>query len=404
MTKEEFVEFIESFNKRPGEFTQDEIYEIGKKHKTVEPASHRSWDYVKERTGWQSSKDALRMFVNDRLTKEIRSDEFDGVPSEDINPFEMELNKLYIEKTKVRDLRNSVARGLRDEARVQALKETITETVAQLNALPQVSSENINKADTEIEAILMLSDLHIGVLCSNFYNDYNVEIAGKRLSKLAYDVVAYCKLHKVHKLNVVNLGDLIHGLIHTNARIEAQTDAVTQVMIAGELVSQFLNSVSQAADVVTYRSCSDNHSRTFGDKSEALENENFGRLIDWFLQERLKDSAIEFCNDNIDYSLGKFTLLNGKKVMFAHGHNDSINRSFEAFIGASKEFIDIGLLGHYHSNKTKSFNGFKVFVNGSIVGTEQYALSKRLFSEPEQKLLIFDDNNIVDININLNIK
>ncbi len=122
------------------------------------------------------------------------------------------------------------------------------------------------------------------------------------------------------------------------------------------------------------------------------------------MQERLKDTGVEFCNDNIDYSLGKFTLINGKKVMFAHGHNDSINRSFESFIGASREFIDIGLLGHYHSNKTKSFNGFKIFVNGSVVGTEQYALSKRLFSEPEQKLLIFKDNNINDININLNIK
>lgn len=400
MTKEEFVEFIDSFKKKPGEFTEDEIYQIGCAHKKVEPANHRSWEFVKEKLGWESSTDALRMYVNYRIKKDLPVLPASEEPE---NELQAQLNQLYIEKTKVRDLRNSFTRGLRDEARVQALKETLQATVKELNALPKIEHKEAT-LKTDTEAILMLSDLHIGAYCNNFYNTYNIDVAGHRLSKLANEAVAYCKTFGIRKLNVVNLGDLIHGLIHTNARVEEQTDAVTQVMIAGEMIAQFLNIVTDAADEVTYRSCSDNHSRTMPNKNEAIENENFGRLIDWFLEERLKDTKIKFCNDNIDYSLGKFELLDGRKVMFAHGHNDSINRSFESFIGASREFIDIGLLGHYHSNKTKSFNGFKVFVNGSIVGTEQYALSKRLFSEPEQKLLIFDAENIIDININLNVK
>ena len=59
------------------------------------------------------------------------------------------------------------------------------------------------------------------------------------------------------------------------------------------------------------------------------------------------------------------------------------------------------LLGHYHSEKAKSFQGAKVFVNGSIVGTEQYALSKRLFSNPSQTLLIFKENSLNNISIDL---
>ena len=55
------------------------------------------------------------------------------------------------------------------------------------------------------------------------------------------------------------------------------------------------------------------------------------------------------------------------------------------------------------SEKTKTFNGLKVIVNGSIVGTEQYALSKRLFSEPSQTLLIFNGNNLINVSINLSI-
>ena len=96
--------------------------------------------------------------------------------------------------------------------------------------------------------------------------------------------------------------------------------------------------------------------------------------------------------------------MNGKKIVFAHGHEDSINRSFQAFIGAKREFIDYALLGHYHSAKMKSFNDFTVFVNGSIVGTEEYALSRRLFTKPQQVLLIFDDDNVINTTINLNIQ
>lgn len=408
MLKSEFEKYVKSFNKNPGEFTLSETIEIGIAHKRVEPVSDRSWKRLAETLGWEGSAESLRGFVNyhSKRIDSVTQEEVEEPVTREIADIQNKMNELYMEKTKVRDLKNSVNRGLRDQARVDVMKETMIEAVNLLGDLPPVNSSYINpNPNTEIDAVLMLSDLHIGVLCDNFYNKYDTNIASKRLSKLATDVAQYCKMFNVYRLNVVNLGDLIHGIIHTSARIEAQTDAVTQVMIAGELLSQFLNLISQVAPVVTYRSCSDNHSRLNANKNEAIENENCGRLIDWFLAERLKNTPVKFCNDNIDYSLGKFQLLNGKKVMFAHGHHDSINRSFESFIGASREFIDIGLLGHYHSNKTKTFNGFRIFVNGSIVGTEQYALSKRLFSEPEQKLLIFDNpgDNIIDININLAI-
>ena len=53
------------------------------------------------------------------------------------------------------------------------------------------------------------------------------------------------------------------------------------------------------------------------------------------------------------------------------------------------------------SNKLKEFQGCRVIVSGSIVGTEQYAFSKRLFSKASQTLLIFEDENLIDIKINL---
>jgi len=170
-------------------------------------------------------------------------------------------------------------------------------------------------------------------------------------------------------------------------------------MVAGELVVRFLNDLQDAAPHIIYRSCSDNHARMVADKAEHIEADNFGKLIDWFLQTRLEKTKIKFVDDNLDYSLGTFVLKNGKKCVFAHGHLDSINKSFENFVGATKQFVDYGFLGHYHCSKMKDFQAFKIFVNGSICGVEDYALSKRLFSDPCQTLLVFDNDNIINYSI-----
>ena len=256
--------------------------------------------------------------------------------------------------------------------------------------------KNLNK-----EAILMISDLHIGADCDNFYNTYNSKVAERRVMKLVDNTINYCHLNNVKRLNVVNLGDLINGIIHVSIRLEQEFDVVEQIMTAGEIMSRALNKLQLAAPEIIYRSVTDNHSRAMANKAEAIEKEQFSRLIDWYLEERLKNTKIKFANDNLDVDIGKFDLLNGKKVMFAHGHNDNANQAFQHFVGATKEFIDYVLLAHFHSEKLKNYQGMKVFVNGSIVGTEGYASSKRLYSDPCQTLLIFDDDNILNFSINL---
>lgn len=405
MTKKQFFEFIASFGKNPGEYSDEEIYKISVEHKKLDPAD-KSWKALVNILGVDKTPEALRMWV-------LHKQEQDGsvvrrvttlssgeeVPDRD--SLTKKIEELYIQQTKTRDERNAYRKTLRDEARIDSLKEAIRDCTDQLNALPYHHYINKIKTDEKKEAILLLSDLHIGVQCENFYNKYNSDVAAVRLKKLAKDTIKYCRENKVDVLNVLNLGDLIHGLIHVSAQIQQEMETVSQVMVAGELVSRFLNELQDAAPIINYRSCSDNHSRTVADKSQHVEFDNLGRLVDWFLKERLANTKINFVDDNLDYSLGSFKLRNGKKCVFAHGHLDSINQSFEHFVGATKEFVDYGFLGHYHCSKMKGFQAFKIFVNGSICGVEDYALSRRLFSDPCQTLLIFDEENIINYNITL---
>lgn len=387
-TLNELFNYIDSLGKSRGYYTYDELLDIGLKHKNL-AQKERNWNKLSEYVGYKGSPDSYRKFVY------VRSKNIQPVSNNNvIDP------DLYKEKTKIRDIYNAYRLTLRDDARVESFIQTLKESIKNIKPydINPIKHEN---SDTYSEAILMFSDLHIGVNCSNFYNKFNSEIAFERVKKLAEDTIKYCNAHNVRKLNVINLGDLIHGIIHTTARLEQEFDIIDQITKAAELLSYLLARLANSGFHVTYRSCTDNHSRALADKTLNIEKENFARLIDIYAQIRLENSNVSFINDNIDSSIGKFTLTNGKKVMFAHGHLENPNKCVDSFIGATKEFIDFVLLSHYHTGREKSYNGSKLIINGSIVGTEDYALSKRLFSPAEQKLLIFDKDNFIDLSINL---
>jgi predicted phosphodiesterase len=408
MTKTEFIEYVSSFNKKPGTYTLDELYQIGVAHKKL-LGKDKNWDELASIVGAQYTGEQYRKFVVRRQDRDgtlmknvnLLSDKtITDITEEEVSNKAEELFKL---QQRIRDERTAYNKKLRDDSRIDSLKYAIKETVNKLKELPHVTYE-AQKTNLKKEAILLFSDLHLGVEVDDWYNTFNSRIAEVRVMKLVDDTIKYCKDNNIKKLNFINLGDLVHGLIHVSARLEEQFGVIEQVMVASEIVSKALNKLQEAAPEVIYRSCTDNHSRTIANKSEAIEKDNFGRLVDWFLKERLKNTKIKFVNDNLNEDLGKFTLENGKTVMFSHGHLDTVNQVFQNWTGGVGEHVDFILLGHYHNEKLKSFQKTRVYINGSIVGPDQYANSKRLYSIPSQILLVFDNDNIVNYSINLDIR
>ena len=391
-TKDELIEYIKTFNKNSGEYNINEILDIGSKLKEL-PINERDWRWLHSYLGITSfSSEALRHRVNRYIQNRAEAKE------------SIEFRENYSSKYKEREWVNAYRRAIREEVRIDNFKDEIQLAVSRINALPIITPHPLQFDEFEFkqEAVLLFSDLHIGVDCDNYYNKYNLDIAEERVNKLVDEVIYYCKVNRVQRLNVLNLGDLIHGCIHTNARIEQQMDVVTQVMYAAEILSQFLNALTELGIEITYRSVFDNHSRIIADKTQHIEKEQFSRIIDWYVAERLKDKPIIFVNDNIDGGIGKFKIFS-KVAMFSHGHQGNKNSSLQEFIGLTREWIDYIFLAHYHNPAMKDYQGCKVFINGSIVGTEQYAFGKRLFTKPSQKLLVFQENsnNIIDIDIML---
>ena len=414
MTVEEFLKLAKSIYGDP--FTLDNIFEIACAYKLFVPAEEKkndktfNWTALAYKYDMGGSPDAVSSRIGkylsrhpefvDYLNGKFFKDEEKKEVKKVYTPFNV---ASYKEKTQLKDLLNEYRKLVREDARIDDLKETIREAAKSVDTYVSKPCKH-DIRDTYTEAVLLLSDWHIGVKVDNFYNTYNVEVAGLELENLVAQVKDYCRKFNIGTLHILNMGDLIHGDIHTNARIVQEFDVITQVEVAGQLLYKVLSELESCAPRVTYRSCSDNHARLMPNKSEHIEKENFGRLIDWWIEAKLEQGRhdIEIIDDNLDYGMGLFTLENGKKIMFAHGHEDPINQAYQNFTGATKEFIDYILLAHFHNPKEKAFQDCRVIVNGSLVGTEQYALSKRLFTSPCQKLLIFDDN-LVDITIHTNI-
>ena len=399
MTKKELNALVEKkMAERNSDLTENDVLEIGIAHRQLLKAE-RNWSELAKKINWTQGGESLRNFVLRRLRNS-------GMVSKqvDLNNEESLVQKrkeLFKEKQQVRDEWSTLNRMMREDARIESLKEVIVSVAKNMTPFKKVKYTGKKCAD--VEAIAMLSDLHIGVEFDDFCNKFNLDIAQKRVSKYIDDVKKYCALHKVRRLNIVNLGDMISGIIHTTIRIEQQFDVMEQVMKAGEIVAGVLNELQDAAPEVIYRSCTDNHARAIANKNEHIEKENFNRLIDWWVEPRLANTNVKFVRDGLNYEIGKFDLLNGKKVMFAHGHNDNTNKVFQNFIGATEEYINYVLLGHYHQEKVKNFQNMRVFINGSIVGTDDYAASKRYYTKPSQMLLVFDEDNVIHYSINLDI-
>ena len=400
-------------NKKPGEYSEEELYKIGLAHKSM-PRGKRNWELLAKETGYVSpgnsgNGDAYRCWVKRLQLKDgtleknkalLSARNIDDASADEMSEsIQNQIDDLYKTKALNRDILNEHRRLLRDDARLERLKESVREAVKMLPKMDLVPSAD--GADPNEEAILMVSDLHIGMTIDSFSNKYNFSIAEKRVAKLTEDTIKYCRMNNVRRLNVVNLGDLISGIIHITIRLQEEFDAIEQTMKAAELISNMLNRLQEAAPEVIYSSCTDNHSRLVADKNQAIEKENLYRIMDWFIEERLKGTNVKFGHDNLSPVLGKFKLINGKVVMFSHGHLNRPNMAFQDFIGASEEYIHYVLLGHYHCEKTKYFQNMKVFINGSICGTDPYAEGLMKFTKPSQTLIVLDGDNVANYSINL---
>ena len=418
------IDAIDIDSREDGRFTEDEMYDIGCAFIEMNNSQKREfggWDKLVEilqpldKFGDPMIKgDTFRQWIKGRryAKDEMIHNEhmLSGKNIDDISFAEFEekteelKQSLYKQQIKTRDVMNGYRRSLRDEARVESFRDELVSAIKGVEKLPKVSFKPQKDEERSSEACLCLSDWHWGTYTTNFKQTVNSEILRARLSEVVDNAIKYCKKFNVEILHVLGLSDFIAGYIHNTIRIEQQMDVASQVIESSEALAEILNILQSAAPIVYYHQVTGNHDRMIANKNDAIERESFCKITWWYLKERLKNSNIIFADNGLDESLGVFTLKDGRVCCYEHGHLGSKQSSFQNMCAATQTFVSFVFLAHYHSSSARDYQGCRVFVNASLVGTEEYAVSKRLFSEPSQKMVIFEeDGNIVDIDIKFDV-
>jgi hypothetical protein len=310
-------------------------------------------------------------------------------------------DELYKAKVKTADKLREFRSTQRIQSRVENLMDKISESAS---SMPEINLEKQRNAviTGNKTAILKVSDWHLGKMVDNYFNKFNKDILVERVDKLIDETVKYCQTLGVKTLYIANLSDLIEGNLRVTSRVESEEDTIAQVMHVSEILSNMISEFIRHGYEVKYLSTLDNHSRANISYKEHIEIESFAKMIDWYLKARLGNS-VEFITSPFDPNIG-YAEINGKHHFFVHGHLKAHNihtvvQNIAIPLGMQVDYVH---MGHWHRADVKEFHFAKVFINGSLVGVDDYAFNNGWFSKASQKLLIVDDGNEIDINIILN--
>jgi hypothetical protein len=272
------------------------------------------------------------------------------------------------------------------------------------------------------EAILMLSDFHLGETVDSLeiqgINSYNHEIMVKRLDRIFFYFVHYCLKYEITKVNLLLLGDLISGSHHPELMKTNQWSDVECIFYLQEYLTNKIVEIEKNFTEIKIEILVGNHSRIPEGKPEfkkaGVMNYEFilAKQMKMFFDLTQKDNKEKKIKVNVSESLFNVIEVAGRRFLITHGHilaggsnsfagipyyglsmqSSKLDGAFKQF--EHLQFNDI-LMGHLHSTaKVKTPIG-NIFINGSIIGTGQFALYKmRVVGQAEQTMLVIEDGNV----------
>lgn len=303
--------------------------------------------------------------------------------SDIIAEIEEKRDELYKARVKYRDKLREYNKKLTEEARFENLKDTLLMAVADNKSHLPVR-KNVDYSPASIEASLIISDLHYGLKIDNQVNYYDTEVASERIAELVDKTIEYCKLYKVQTLHCCILGDIISGIIKVSCRVEQEEDFITQIINSAELLAEAVQRLAESIPEVRAYTVFGNHSRVMENKTENVNRENVERLLYHYMKAVLPKDIKFLTSMNDDYLVTKIA---GKTVVMEHG--DKTKNPVIDYVNILGYVPDEIYRGHYHSFSVRNENDVQIITNGSVVGTDDYALSIRKSTKPSQTLRVY---------------
>ncbi len=307
------------------------------------------------------------------------------------------------EKYRNQDQKREYRKMLRNSARFEKLQEDIQRSVHALEKtkpLPIHESDYINHKSNK-HGLALFSDWHFGMEVDTNTNKYNKDIFNSRVQKLVSKVIEHGKKNNISTLHIGQLGDLISGNIHVSTAVQANEDLIEQIKYVSEVLAEVINKLASIFPNIVYYNVIGNHARA-GKKSDVGINENFEYLVPWFLEARLsKLDNVEIITDKDGYIETK---IFDDEIILVHGNFDQADRAVNRLpqlLGYVPSYV-IG--GHVHHNYTKEFGKTTTLVNGSLIGSDDYATQGRYGAKPSQRFLVFDEQDGLECEYTIKFK
>ena len=307
-----------------------------------------------------------------------------------IERLEQERKELEKAKIQLRDQKRENASILRVEARMDNVKDFIQQVARDMSEDRPLFSFQQGLEDSDAEGVLLLSDWHYSLNVNNFINTYNTDEFVLRIEKLIDKVIEYGMENKINRLHIVDLGDLISGIIHCSIRVTSSEDVITQTMKVSEVLAEILVALAGYFPQIDYYTVLDNHSRVTPSKDDSLAVESFARFLPWYLEARLADCEnIAIHTHNVDEDIIVLEVC-GNTCFGTHGHRDKMHDVVQNLSLMLKVFPDYVFLAHNHFLAESETHSIEIVQNGSLSGCDDFAKHIRRSSKPSQKFMIFN--------------
>lgn len=306
----------------------------------------------------------------------------------------LDLDEIEMQKSKIKfyDQRREYNRLIRQSARDENLREIFVNELRNVKPI-EYHPDYAAKTYCGNDLFVGLSDIHYGINIQNYWNEYNPEIAKKRIIKYLEKIVEIQQTHGSESCYVCSNGDLISGKIHNTIEIANCENVVSQVMGVSELISFFLTKLCEEFKNVYFCVVAGNHSR-IGKKDEVPYNERLDDLIPWYVKSRLQNvSNFSILDNTIDPTMNMVT-IRGLNYVNVHGDYDNAS-TIQKLTDMIDDKVYCVCLAHKHHNSTDYTHKYKVIMTGSLMGVDDFCVQKRIYGKAQQLVGVCTDKGMI---------
>ena len=241
--------------------------------------------------------------------------------------WEKQENQEYLKKIR-KAKKDIITKGLL----IQEIDKAISNTISDERFKEIMSAIPFSPIDDHdnTRMIVCATDWHIGAKVDVRDNQYNYDIAVRRINQFINEVISIGIRNRVLELDFVYMGDMLeHAYMRNSQAYEIEFPVGEQIVKGAVLIFDMLVRLSEHFKV-TYRGFAGNHDRLNGNKNDNIDGDNGMVVVNGFIENLIDRSE----KDNILFipSPTFHTALldvNGKNILLEHGDLVKKNDEFK---------------------------------------------------------------------------